>query len=475
MNQQTWCLNNLATMSAKKFADEYKYSNPRVLSHQYLKIIKEITTGEEQKRLVKEYNAWKRSEDYEKYWNEKTKDLKDRNGTESKVEEKEENKESDKEDQKQEKKTSINSSQSKSNKKLTAAEKQRVLSNYAAIPENQFWYLSTGTCVNEKMKQLVELSVFEHPVHSLIFDPDDQIWLEYFSVDELDEIRTFKQKPLQELPTDLQNCLDIYDKQWKDGVELYQFASSQQFHPINDFEKNWVRESMMQVAKLFLSGTSRSMESMSEADQLHHLWSFVYHLYDISEIKALLGERSSGATSFARNQSRSLEVSNTRIRKNIGAKLDILYKWYSNEVGSCEVGKNDVESTDDKYINDGLMKLPKTLKDMLCVLQRENPEKVSSLKSIGLLIMGNKLELIVMDVPVGNHISRISRTMPFGFPSSIEQVNTNFLPLLELAWKGKQAMEELVAVLKNRKRKAVELRSTAITKSNMPFTLYREK
>ncbi|KAI8327415.1 hypothetical protein EDC96DRAFT_453326 [Choanephora cucurbitarum] len=43
--------------------------------------------------------------------------------------------------------------------------------------------------------------------------------------------------------------------------------------------------------------------------------------------------------------------------------------------------------------------------------------------------------------------------MPFEFPSSIEQVNTNFLPLLELAWKSKQAMEELVAVLKNRKRK----------------------
>ncbi|KAI8356198.1 hypothetical protein BD560DRAFT_426532 [Blakeslea trispora] len=98
---------------------------------------------------------------------------------------------------KQEKKTSVNSSQSRSNK-LSTAEKQRVLNNHAAIPEYQFWYLSTGACVNEKMKQLVQASIFEHPVHSLIFDPDNQTWLDYFSVDELAEIRTFRQKLLQE-------------------------------------------------------------------------------------------------------------------------------------------------------------------------------------------------------------------------------------------------------------------------------------
>lgn len=42
----------------------------------------------------------------------------------------------------------------------------------------------------------------------------------------------------------------------------------------------------------------------------------------------------------------------------------ILFKSGTDELGSCKVGKDCVVIVDDKYMNDGLVKLPKTLRGM---------------------------------------------------------------------------------------------------------------
>lgn len=92
-----------------------------------------------------------------------------------------------------------------------------------------------------------------------------------------------------------------------------------------------------------------------------------------------LGERVSTACSLGRNESRGLEGLSRRERKVTEAKVDILFKAGRHEVGSCEVGKEDVLPIDDKYLDDGMIKLPKTLRDMLSRLVKANPVKVNSL------------------------------------------------------------------------------------------------
>jgi hypothetical protein len=68
---------------------------------------------------------------------------------------------------------------------------------------------------------------------------------------------------------------------------------------------------------------------------------------------------------LSRNQGRSLELGERRERKSVGAKVDILFKKITSEVGCAEVGKHDVLIIDDKYMDDRMMKLPQTLRDML--------------------------------------------------------------------------------------------------------------
>lgn len=42
-----------------------------------------------------------------------------------------------------------------------------------------------------------------------------------------------------------------------------------------------------------------------------------------------------------------------------GAKLDVLFKNGTDELGSCEIGKDNVVIADNKYMEDDLGKLPR--------------------------------------------------------------------------------------------------------------------
>ncbi|CAO3701048.1 unnamed protein product [Rhizopus stolonifer] len=129
---------------------------------------------------------------------------------------------------------------------------------------------------------------------------------------------------------------------------------------------------------------------------------------------------------------RLIEVIEQRPRKPLGSKLDTLFKAGIYELGSCEVGKHDVEETDDKYMNDAFLKLPKTLGDTLSVQVRSNIIKINELVTVGYLMMGVTMELVIMDIPKGKYVARVTRTEKFFFPGTMESFSADFLSLLEL-------------------------------------------
>lgn len=98
---------------------------------------------------------------------------------------------------------------------MSNLEKKRIIDLYNCIPTSGRWKLSTRKVVDDQMKQLAEDSVYEHPVHSLILDPDDLIWKQYFSEAELDKTRQHKAPRLPIIPDDLKEYLDSYDRKWK--------------------------------------------------------------------------------------------------------------------------------------------------------------------------------------------------------------------------------------------------------------------
>ncbi|KAG0737545.1 hypothetical protein G6F57_008739 [Rhizopus arrhizus] len=81
--------------------------------------------------------------------------------------------------------------------------------------------------------------------------------------------------------------------------------------------------------------------------------------------------------------------------------------------------------------------------------------------------MGLNMELLRMDIPQGSAITRILRTPMFEFLSSPNNIGIDFIPILEITWKAKQAMLKNVQLLKDRKRKVSELSTNITDKATM--------
>lgn len=91
-------------------------------------------------------------------------------------------------------------------------------------------------------------------------------------------IKSFNIKPLKSVPEELQSYLNLYDKEWQNGLDLYEFADNMKHHPIKKFEKNWIKESMIGVFELFLYHQSLVLNDYSESNLLHQLWRHIYKI-----------------------------------------------------------------------------------------------------------------------------------------------------------------------------------------------------
>lgn len=73
-------------------------------------------------------------------------------------------------------------------------------------------------------------------------------------------------------------------------------------------------------------------------------------------------------------------------RKLCGRKVDMIFKSTSAELGCMECGRSDGVNTT-KEMSDGLIKLPKVLKDMFISLYNIAPSLVNDFAIPGVIIM----------------------------------------------------------------------------------------
>ncbi|CAO3601034.1 unnamed protein product [Absidia cylindrospora] len=86
-------------------------------------------------------------------------------------------------------------------------------------------------------------------------------------------------------------------------------------------------------------------------------------------------------------------------RTMIGAKVECLLVSVDRELGCIEAGRSLGNNTT-KEFNDGLLKQPKILKDMLAQLAKERPKVENNLVTVGFTVMGHRVQLLEMDWPI---------------------------------------------------------------------------
>lgn len=86
---------------------------------------------------------------------------------------------------------------------------------YDAMDDQHKWKLiTTGKIVEDTMYTFGKKCAEEHPVHSFILDPTDPTYLAHgvFTEEELQEIKTHRNKPLAQLPEDFRDYINSFSE-----------------------------------------------------------------------------------------------------------------------------------------------------------------------------------------------------------------------------------------------------------------------
>lgn len=126
-----------------------------------------------------------------------------------------------------------------------------------------------------------------------------------------------------------------------------------------------------------------------------------------------------------------------RERKQMGSRNDIIFKSHGYEFGCLEAGRIPGDTTT-KAMDDGCLKLPLTLRDMLAALANNYPCIANKLCAVGYAVMGTRVQLVSADIP-GGHVCRILRTKRYQFPICFETFQADFRRIVELIWKAKRS------------------------------------
>ncbi|KAI9364102.1 hypothetical protein BD770DRAFT_309044, partial [Pilaira anomala] len=296
---------------------------------------------------------------------------------------------------------------------LSTEDKKKIKNIFENLDEKNMWVLSSSTVVERKMMEFAMSCEYEHPVHSMIMDPDDRCWTDVFTSEELDEIRKFNLKPLPQLPEEMKLYMDEF-RTYNDIEELYEKVQERKLHPKRDPCLKWVQDSLYNCLKLFFA-EYLPLTDQTEGDLMRRIWSCVDTVFDFSSLKCRSGEKSSVSSSEGRNYDRCLGGVKKLTRKATGHKMDMIFKNESGEFGCAECGRfYDLNST--KELMDGSFKLPKIMKDMLAHVCNDAPSSIRKLEIAGFMILENKITLISLDVPAG-YTCRINRFESLYFPT----------------------------------------------------------
>ncbi|EIE88781.1 hypothetical protein RO3G_13492 [Rhizopus delemar RA 99-880] len=251
--------------------------------------------------------------------------------------------------------------------------------SFESLNDEKKWKLSTGTIVEDVLYNFKKL----------------------FTIQEIDEMK--KETPMNvtsRIPQDLVdyinhfNCDNLKDLRTR-------LADTQ----------DWEKEELYESGEL---NTAQKEQWYNK-----HVWLPIDTVFDdINSIHIVAGE--------------------SRIRS--GYKCDMIVRERkanheeANEFGAGETG---VKSSGTKHIEEGGIKLPKVLKDMLDNLVFNNNGSYESLATFGLRQSGLNITLIITDKPKA-YITRITRLKQLSFPSEVRLFGKQVLPLLVLMWQFKQ-------------------------------------
>ncbi|PKK58077.1 hypothetical protein RhiirC2_347831 [Rhizophagus irregularis] len=321
---------------------------------------------------------------------------------------------------------------------------------FQQLKDNKKWILKSGKVVEDELYKFGMRCHYEHLCHSFVVDPDDRSFIEekVFTESELQEIRTYKQKPLPDMPQDLLEHLGNYQLNTISDLRTQVFkpeAWKLSYNRQNDFDRDWIRNTVDNLIREYEVGSLK--RDHLEGWLLSHIWLFIDRVFEnIEGVEVIRGESCSLASSARKNRNRNVASVSSMPRKAMGRRGDLIIHCMSREYGCGEAGNLYSGNNGTKILCERGLKTPKMMKDQfddLCIHMGSKEKEVRKLETIGFIHAGLSVLLLRLDSPAG-YIGRITRSKMLTIPSTISEFGKGVLPVIMLAWKAKS----LVMLLK---------------------------
>ncbi|CAG8714941.1 7185_t:CDS:10, partial [Funneliformis mosseae] len=276
--------------------------------------------------------------------------------------------------------------------KLSETNRKEIEKVYKLMDKQFMWKLSSERIVEEELYKLGKDLEFEHAVYSFILDVDDILIAEHFTEAELYEIENTPIPEVSELSDEIINLINKFT--CKQIIKEVSFSSNYDREKHHDMD--YICLALYALVREIESGkiTDTNLENWFNC----YIWSVIFD-QAFGDMKTIAVVRA---------------VSN-------GNK---------DKFGAGEAGKCWLDEYETKYLREGGLKLPKTLKDMLLSLM----ERISLM-----------LTVVYADNPKG-YVCRYRRCDTLQVPDTVEKFDS-ILMILASVLNAKSVVQETVKMV----------------------------
>ncbi|KAG1455988.1 hypothetical protein G6F56_006937 [Rhizopus delemar] len=303
----------------------------------------------------------------------------------------------------------------------------------------------------------------DHSSQSLILDPYDQNYLTYnvFTRDELQEIVDYEKKT-KHLPSD--ELIRFLNQFNLDSTEKIRVALGKnnmfkaQFDSQKDADEDWIIHTIYSLLREYEYGNME--KSHSEAWYQSHIWSMIESCFDkFKGVEAITGESACLGSKRRVNKIRHISAITSTPRLKCGYKCDLVFRQYDNghntplEFGGSEAKPKIEGDFGSNFLEEGFLKLPYILKDMLDALLEkvEYDDRSSLLRTVGFIHSGLSCNMVELDRPVP-YIYRVSRSNRVEISNSVLNFGSTVLPAMLSSWVCCEIVKEVLDIVLSNKK-----------------------
>ncbi|CAG8691326.1 964_t:CDS:2, partial [Ambispora leptoticha] len=291
-------------------------------------------------------------------------------------------------------------------------------------------------------------------IHSFILDIDDEVVMNHFSKEEMEEIDQTPGPVIPELAENVTDCLcKFVDKTNLNEIRkiIREISFDDKYNFEKDHDVDYIIFAIHALVREIESG--KLYNDNLEAWFNVHIWNFIFDqaFGNVKIISVVRGESSGIASSIRKNKNRKLGT-----YRRMGHRGDWILrstgKGDNDEFGAGEAGKNWKDKYGTKFLKEAGLKLPKNLKDMMMKLMEKvkwNPAKYDKIQTVGIIHAGLLMVMLYLDNPKG-YICRIRRSELMEVPDTPEKFSSILTILASVLNLKSRIQESFKAVINSK-------------------------